>query len=76
MDISEMITQLVGNVAFPIAMSVMMGLYVKYTHDDHRDTYKELNDRHYNEIELLTKTVDRAVDVIEINNDYLRDKEK
>jgi hypothetical protein len=43
MALSE-ITQLISNVAFPIAMCIMMGLYIKQLQDNHSKESKEFAD--------------------------------
>lgn len=72
METANLVIQTISNVGFPIAMTLLMFYYIKTNHDDNKKTYADLNEKHQCEIEALTKTVDRAVDVIEINNEYLR----
>lgn len=71
----QSIQNFISNVAFPIAMAVMMGWYIKYVHDDNRKSFDAEREKHIKEVEMLTSVVERTVDVIELNNEYLR-KEK
>lgn len=61
----ESIVQLVQSVGFPIAMCFIMGYYVKYTHDDHREDIKRLQDTHNEEMQAITDAVQNNTLVIQ-----------
>lgn len=58
MDISA-ITQVVSTVGFPIAMCCLMGYYIKYTEDRHREEVSELTKAVNNNTIVLQKLTDK-----------------
>lgn len=58
MDISS-VSQLVSTVGFPIAMCALMGYYIKYTEDKHREEIGELTKAVNNNTLVLQKLMDK-----------------
>ena len=58
MDI-QAITQVVSTVGFPIAMCCLMGYYIKYTEDRHREEVSELTKAVNNNTIVLQKLTDK-----------------
>lgn len=56
MDVQS-ITAVIANVGFPIAMCCLLGYYIKYTHDDHRQDIQRINDMHDREVTELSQAV-------------------
>lgn len=48
------ITSLVTSVGFPIAMCLIMGYWIKTTHDDHREDIQKLQENHTKETSAMT----------------------
>lgn len=53
----EVITQLVTSVGFPIAMCLLMGYWVKKTHDDHREDIQQLQSKHTEIVDSITNVM-------------------
>lgn len=49
--------QLIGSVGFPIASCIIMGWYVKYTTDKHREELTNLNNQHRTEMTSITEAL-------------------
>ena len=58
MDI-QAITQVVSTVGFPIAMCCLVGYYIKYTEDRHREEVSELTKAVNNNTIVLQKLTDK-----------------
>lgn len=56
MDITA-ITQVISTVGFPIAMCCLMGYYIKYTEDRHREEVSELTKAVSNNTLVLQKLI-------------------
>ena len=61
----ENIISIVSSVGFPIAMCFVMGYYLKYTHDDHREDIKRLQEQHAEEMNAITEAVNNNTLVIQ-----------
>lgn len=61
----ENIISMVSSVGFPIAMCFIMGYYLKYTHDDHREDIKRLQEQHTEEMNAITEAVNNNTLVIQ-----------
>lgn len=61
----ENIISIVSSVGFPIAMCFVMGYYLKYTHDDHREDIKRLQEQHTEEMNAITEAVNNNTLVIQ-----------
>lgn len=61
----ENFVQIVSSVGFPIAMCFVMGYYQKYTHDDHREDIKRLQESHAEEVNALTEAINNNTLVIQ-----------
>lgn len=61
----ENLIQIVSSVGFPIAMCFVMGYYQKYTHDDHREDIKRLQESHAEEVNALTEAINNNTLVIQ-----------
>lgn len=61
----ENIISIVSSVGFPIAMCFVMGYYLKYTHDDHREDIKRLQEQHTEEMDAITEAVNNNTLVIQ-----------
>lgn len=61
----ENIISIVSSVGFPIAMCFIMGYYLKYTHDDHREDLKRLQEQHTEEMKAITEAVNNNTLVIQ-----------
>lgn len=59
------ITQIISSVGFPIAMCIIMGYWVKTTHDDHREDYKRLQESHTAESKELTQAINNNTLVVQ-----------
>lgn len=59
------ITQIISSVGFPIAMCLLMGFWVKTTHDDHREDYKRLQESHEKESKELTQAINNNTLVVQ-----------
>lgn len=53
----DIITQVISTVGFPIGMCLLMGYWIKTTHDDHRDDIKRLEENHTAETKDLTEAI-------------------
>ena len=69
----ENIISIVSSVGFPIAMCFVMGYYLKYTHDDHREDIKRLQEQHTEEMNAITEAVNNNTLVIQRLLDYIGD---
>lgn len=58
MDVST-ITQLVSSVGFPIAVSLILMYYIKYTNDQHKDEIDKLAESINNNTTIMQKLVDK-----------------
>lgn len=63
----DTIVQLISTVGFPIVMCGIMGYYVKYTHDDHREDIKRLQEEHKKETENFKEALESIVTALNNN---------
>lgn len=61
------VTQLISTVGFPIAMCVLMGFYLKYTHDDHREDIQRLQTQQQEREERDRETMEKLVSAVNNN---------
>lgn len=54
----EALITAVSTLGFPIVMCGVMGYYVKYTTDKHREEVKEINKQHATEMKDISKAVE------------------
>lgn len=71
----EAITQVIASVGFPIAMCLLMGYWVKTTHDDHRDDIKRLQDSHAEETKEMTNAINNNTIVLQQLVDRIGDND-
>lgn len=76
MDMGSFV-QLIGSVGFPIAACLVMGWYVKYTTDKHREELTSLNDRHRDELNSITAALNNnTVALVELRDALVREVTK
>lgn len=61
------IGQIISTIGFPIAMCLIMGYYLKYTHDDHREDIKRLQDQQKDQDIRNKETMEKLVEAINNN---------
>lgn len=61
----EAIVQVVSSVGFPIGMCLIMGYWIKTTHDDHREDIKRLQENHSEETKELTQAINNNTLVVQ-----------
>lgn len=71
----EVIVQIITSVGFPIAMCLLMGYWIKTTHDDHRDDIKRLQESHLEETKEMTTAIQNNTIVIQQLVDRIGDEE-
>lgn len=59
------VVQIISTVGFPICMCIVMGYYIKYLNDQHKNEVEELNNSHKSETQELTKTIENNTIVME-----------
>ena len=59
------ITQIISSVGFPIAMCLLMGFYIKYTTDTHREDLKHQQENHKDTASRLATAIDNNTSVLE-----------
>lgn len=65
METANAVVQLISTVGFPIVMCGVMGYYVKYLNDEHKEEISKINDQHREEVEKLTTTIENNTIVME-----------
>lgn len=65
METANEVVQLISTVGFPIVMCGIMGYYVKYLNDAHKEEIGKINDQHREEVEKLTTTIENNTIVME-----------
>lgn len=65
MDEVSAMVQIISTVGFPICMCIVMGYYIKYLNDQHKNEIEELNSTHKTETQELTKTIENNTIVME-----------
>lgn len=65
METVNAVVQLISTVGFPIVMCGVMGYYVKYLNDQHKEEIKTINDEHKEEVSKLTTTIENNTIVME-----------
>ena len=65
METANAVVQLISTVGFPIVMCGVMGYYVKYLNDAHKEEINKINDEHMDEVDKLTNTIDNNTIVME-----------
>lgn len=70
MDINA-ISNIISSIGFPIAMCIILLVYIKYVFDKHRLERKELTERYALLIEDLTEVVNNNTNMISRLNDKL-----
>lgn len=65
METANTVVQLISTVGFPIVMCGVMGYYVKYLNDGHKEEISKINDQHREEVEKLTTTIENNTIVME-----------
>ena len=58
METANAVVQLISTVGFPIVMCGVMGYYVKYLNDTHKEEINKINDEHKDEVDKLTTTIE------------------
>ena len=53
METANAVVQLISTVGFPIVMCGVMGYYVKYLNDEHKEEISKINDQHREEVEKI-----------------------
>lgn len=69
------IVQVISSVGFPIAMCLLMGYWVKTTHDDHREDIKRLQENHTEETKDLTQAINNNTLVVQQLIDKIGDND-
>lgn len=70
--ILDLIVQLIGQYAFPIAACIAMGWYVKYSHDYFRKDYMDIMTKHKEEMDTITAAVNNNTAAINSLITYIR----
>lgn len=65
METANTVVQLISTVGFPIVMCGVMGYYVKYLNESHKEEINKINDQHKDEVEKLTTTIENNTIVME-----------
>lgn len=65
METANTVVQLISTLGFPIVMCGVMGYYVKYLNDEHKEEIGKINDQHREEVEKLTTTIENNTIVME-----------
>lgn len=65
METANAVVQLISTVGFPIVMCGVMGYYVKYLNETHKEEINKINDQHKDEVEKLTTTIENNTIVME-----------
>lgn len=65
METANAVVQLISTVGFPIVMCGVMGYYVKYLNDTHKEEIIKINDEHKDEVDKLTTTIENNTVVME-----------
>lgn len=68
----DLIVQLIGQYAFPIAACIAMGWYVKYSHDYFRKDYMDIMTKHKEEMNAITAAVNNNTVAINSLIAYIR----
>lgn len=61
----ETIVTIISTVGFPIGMCLIMGYWIKTTHDDHREDIKRLQENHSEETKELTQAINNNTLVVQ-----------
>lgn len=61
------VANLISTVGFPIGMCILMGLYLKYTHDDHREDIQRLQAQQQEREQRDRETMERLVNAVNNN---------
>jgi hypothetical protein len=64
----------IGQYAFPIVACVIMGWYVKYTHDNYRTDIQELSKNHKEEIDKVTSALNNNTLALQKLTDVIESK--
>lgn len=73
MDLPTVI-QLIGSVGFPIVACIVMGWYVKYTTDKHREELTNLNNQHRDELTSITEALNNnTIALTELKDALIRE---
>lgn len=62
---ANVVVQLICSVGFPIVMCLIMGYWIKTTHDDHREDIKRLQENHSNETKELTQAINNNTLIVQ-----------
>lgn len=59
------VTQIISSVGFPIAMCLLMGFFIKYTTDTHREDLRIQQENHKDTASRLATAIDNNTAVLE-----------
>ena len=71
----DAMVQIITTVGFPIACCLIMGWYIKYLQDQHKDEISQLTEQHNSEVKELTDVVNGVKLVLQRLVDILDRKE-
>lgn len=74
MDVNTVST-LIGTYGFPVIACCVMGWYVKYTTDRHREELKGLNEQHRTEMNDIKEALNNNTLALQKLTDYIIRKE-
>lgn len=63
----EIVVQLLSTVGFPITMCLIMGYYLKYTHDDHREDIKRLQEQQQQQNQMYADQMTQIIEAVNNN---------
>lgn len=59
------VVELITNLGYPIAISLLMGWYIKYTNDNHREDINNLITSHSEELNKFNESIDANTQVLQ-----------
>ena len=59
------VVELITNLGYPIAISLLMGWYIKYTNDNHREDITNLITSHSEELNKFNESIDANTQVLQ-----------
>lgn len=71
----EVLTEIITSVGFPIGMCIIMAIWIKITHDDHREDVKELQKNHTEETDAFVKAINENTLVLQKLIDKIGDND-